>query len=404
MKNAIAIAMIFTAVGVSAQQKLIGNNNVQFDEMGVIQYIDSSEYIYNSWGGSLLSNEPQFKYDGTVFVWEYDAPRLYCDQQNSFTGTAQPLSLYRTWNNTILNGNLTLSESTQDRTEYVYDAAGNTINDKYYNYDGSNFVLSFETASEYDASNNLTLRETVDYSSGSPVVVSIDSMFYTANQLVRSISYSWDGVSVLYPAGESLITHTGSQVTNIQLYEGDQSTPLTWVYDVDYVYVGGVVDHLNAYFVNNGVPETTPSIVLQYTYGTNNKVASSGLSFGGVSANQVDYEYDTQGFVTAVNSFQQNNAQTGLYLNYSGKIYYQSTVGVEETIFAEAVVFPNPSNDFVTIQTADAIERVSIYDLNGRLMITQNSGELNISNLPAGVYIAKVKTASGVAQARFVKQ
>lgn len=397
--------MIFTVFGASAQQKLIGTANAYFDETGAVQFMDSNQYIYNSWGGSLFSNEPQFTYDGSVFVWTYDTPRLSCDQHDNYYGTVQPLTLNATWNNTIVNGNLTLHESTMDRTEYVYDAAGNTLSDKYYYYDGANFVLSFETAFEYDASNNLTRRESIDYSSGSPIVQAIDSMFYTANQLVRSISYSWDGISaLLFPVGESFITYSGSQVSNIQLYEGDESTPLTWIYDIDYVYVGGVVDHLNAHFVNNGVPETTPSIVLQYTYGTNYKVASVGVAFGGTPSSQIDYEYDALGFVTDLTSFTQNNAQTGLYLNYSSKIYYQSTVGIEEMSFAEAVVFPNPSSDFVTIQTADAIERVSIHDLNGRLMITQNSGELNISNLPAGTYIAKVKTASGVAQARFVKQ
>ena len=67
MKKKILLVLALTAFGANAQQKLIGLTTRSFDETGAMVNIDSSEYIYNSWEGSLTSNEPEFKFESPVF-------------------------------------------------------------------------------------------------------------------------------------------------------------------------------------------------------------------------------------------------------------------------------------------------------------------------------------------------
>ncbi len=405
MKKITLIALIFSAVGVSAQQKLIGKNSVNYDEMGVVQYIDSNEFIYTSWDGSLFSNEPVFEFDGSVFDWTMNDPRAACNIQKNYSGTTLPLSLYDTWNNTIANGKITISESSSDKTEYMYNAAGMEVNMKLYFWNGSMFELNNEVASQYNAENKLTVRESSYFGGGPQQVVQLDSMFYNVgNQLIRSISYGWDGNVTLYAANQSLITYTGTEVQNIQLYQGDDVTPLTWTYDIDYIYAAGKPTNIDAYQVTNGVPSTTIFIEINYTYGSNTKISSYEGILGGDVFQQFDYVYNAQGFITELTSSEMDMNTSALYSASVDKFYYQNTADVNEVVVAEASISPNPASDFIAIKTNDEIEQVAIYSINGNVMLTQNSGDISIAHLPAGVYIAKVKTATGFAQARFVKQ
>ena len=407
MKNALVIAIMFTVFGASAQQKLIGTNITYYNEIGVVQFIDSSEFTYNSWAGSLFSNEPTFAFVDAVVDWSYELSETTWDVQNVYSGTVQPLTLDETANNTFVNGKLSVSETSTQRYEYQYDGFGNTTNEKYYDYNGSTFVLSFETTYEFDGNNNLILRQFIDHSSGSPLVTSLDSSYYnTAYQLIRFIGYSLNSTtSNLDPITESLITYSGNEVSNIKLYQDLTGSGATeWAYDIFYVYTAGKPTHINAYQVIGGVPQMgAPQVELDFTYGSNAKLATRLVSFAGDATQQIDFVYDAQNFVSEITEHELDMTTSALYVNSIKKFYYQSTVGTEEMEMAEVIVSPNPASDLLSISCDSEIESVAIYAANGALMIVQTTGELNISNLPAGTYIAKVKTASGFAQARFVK-
>jgi uncharacterized protein (TIGR02145 family) len=71
-------------------------------------------------------------------------------------------------------------------------------------------------------------------------------------------------------------------------------------------------------------------------------------------------------------------------------------------------IYPNPSKDMVTIQLANSLEMdLTIYSLSGKVMIQQLLSQLetsiDISSLPAGVYILSVQSPLGKWQKRFVK-
>lgn len=68
-------------------------------------------------------------------------------------------------------------------------------------------------------------------------------------------------------------------------------------------------------------------------------------------------------------------------------------------------IYPNPTKEFINIiNVKTKIEKIVIYDLSGKQMLTENSAKINVSKLPSGVYLLSLKTDSGVKSFKFIKQ
>ncbi len=83
-----------------------------------------------------------------------------------------------------------------------------------------------------------------------------------------------------------------------------------------------------------------------------------------------------------------------------------TVVGIEEpdTQTAEWNVWPNPVSDVLHISDGPEIRRVDVLDLSGRVQATATGREVNVSALPAGLYILRVVTAEGVMAKKIIKQ
>lgn len=72
-------------------------------------------------------------------------------------------------------------------------------------------------------------------------------------------------------------------------------------------------------------------------------------------------------------------------------------------------IFPNPSNDFVTVMVEDQIKAISVITTDGRIAkidmatVNEKTKTLITRDLPDGVYFIVVHTASGVVNTKFVK-
>ena len=64
----------------------------------------------------------------------------------------------------------------------------------------------------------------------------------------------------------------------------------------------------------------------------------------------------------------------------------------------ETTVFPNPTTDFVTVKSEENIESIEIYNLQGKLMLSQlanvNVETLNLTTLNSGIYSIIINTES----------
>ena len=69
------------------------------------------------------------------------------------------------------------------------------------------------------------------------------------------------------------------------------------------------------------------------------------------------------------------------------------------------VVYPNPAIDFIHIKTTRLdIEKVFIFDLSGKLIMTETSKDINISHLPTGNYVLSIKTYDGIKSFKVIKK
>ncbi len=67
-------------------------------------------------------------------------------------------------------------------------------------------------------------------------------------------------------------------------------------------------------------------------------------------------------------------------------------------------VSPNPATDFIIINAPGKIEKVAVYNMDGQLQITStNQKSINVTNLKAGIYIARILSVNETAVVKFVK-
>ena len=83
--------------------------------------------------------------------------------------------------------------------------------------------------------------------------------------------------------------------------------------------------------------------------------------------------------------------QEVVYWNWCS-IYDPISNVILNKVYNEFIIYPNPSNDFIFIKDLPKNQIIEIYDLSGRLLISQiyiNDG-LDISNLEVGMYMLKI--------------
>lgn len=89
-------------------------------------------------------------------------------------------------------------------------------------------------------------------------------------------------------------------------------------------------------------------------------------------------------------------------------LYLTNPLSTIEQFSKTLVVFPNPTSDFIRVANAPfEIERFSIYDYTGRLVLEDISPEdsaIDVSELPSGAYHLKLRTQKAVMVESFIKQ
>ena len=68
--------------------------------------------------------------------------------------------------------------------------------------------------------------------------------------------------------------------------------------------------------------------------------------------------------------------------------------GIEENETATISVYPNPAHDYIHVEMCHgaSLQRVDLYDITGRMVLSSTETEINVSELPEGVYFVAVFT------------
>lgn len=74
-------------------------------------------------------------------------------------------------------------------------------------------------------------------------------------------------------------------------------------------------------------------------------------------------------------------------------------------------MYPNPASNVVNITNSEniAVQQVTIYDISGKQLKTQNFDssqeiQLNVENLASGTYMLHIKSESGTAVKKLIKK
>jgi hypothetical protein len=85
-----------------------------------------------------------------------------------------------------------------------------------------------------------------------------------------------------------------------------------------------------------------------------------------------------------------------------------NTAGLNDNALTQLSVYPNPTSDMLYLANADelGIENISVYDISGKVVLSQNStaNQIDVSQLPQGIYLLKTTTGSSTTSLKFIKE
>lgn len=104
------------------------------------------------------------------------------------------------------------------------------------------------------------------------------------------------------------------------------------------------------------------------------------------------------------------NDTIGIACGFNGKIYKTTSGGVPTSrseIIKEAIaLYPNPAENFFTLENIKLNENLTIYNSNGQIIRNEliQSETIDISDLPKGFYYIKASFENHIASGQFIKK
>jgi len=77
---------------------------------------------------------------------------------------------------------------------------------------------------------------------------------------------------------------------------------------------------------------------------------------------------------------------------------------IESESLIQVVVYPNPTDNLLNVQTTGELKMITVLDMSGRVLLTSTNPSLNVNDLNAGVYLVLIQTNEGTVQRTFVKK
>lgn len=78
------------------------------------------------------------------------------------------------------------------------------------------------------------------------------------------------------------------------------------------------------------------------------------------------------------------------------KLLYTGTLSTDDLPLENVAVYPNPTNDIISIKTSDTIKKVEVYNLLGVKVLESKSRKvINLQLLQVGTYLLKIETEDG---------
>lgn len=116
--------------------------------------------------------------------------------------------------------------------------------------------------------------------------------------------------------------------------------------------------------------------------------------------NLSDAGYDNQTVYLAIANRTYNGFK--LYVD-SMHVWIEDPVSVPSVAKVDFSVYPNPTQDKITVTSSAQIDEIMIVAMNGEKILATKSKTIDLSQLSSGIYLVEVQTNEGVARKRIVK-
>lgn len=272
---------------------------------------------------------------------------------------------------TYINNNGTLEKSTS--VEYLYNSNSKLETENHYVYVGAASLVVKRISYTYFG-NGLLESKITELDNGFATLENTIRERYTYNTSQRIRTYSLDYWDVSDWVNNEILRmgYSGSLLTADTLYKNEKG---------NYVLT----------FRN------------QYTYNSNQQITrQSRLSlYNGNFYNDLisRYYYDVN---------KNNIAFSKKYVDPLGKLLFDSDsvlnfyslkniVGIENDLSENIKIYPNPSSQYITIDSENKISSCIIYNMEGKVLIKQfqNTNIIDIRNLEKGNYIIQISDEKG---------
>lgn len=92
-----------------------------------------------------------------------------------------------------------------------------------------------------------------------------------------------------------------------------------------------------------------------------------------------------------------NNTESGFILLIDQVTVLGAEIaGVEDPTNSIITIYPNPTVDYITIQSTSEIQLIEVYSLNGTLLLTSKEDMISLANIATGYYVLRVTSENGI--------
>lgn len=273
----------------------------------------------------------------------------------------------------------------------VYSLIGNTSYNNIYTLAG-NSINPYEMVYYYSAVDTLI---GIDLYNGEPY--SVVPIQLPATAIFENIVYSCSDTTIYGIVRQNFISSYYDPILMIDIEQVDSTTFRFSKIDPN----TGVVTFISPYNIGVGGNLTGGSFVdpgsSTYFFSYGNEIVGVSLATGLVTSSILKtYE---SGFTLDMMRSSSNCLNARI-------MRFDQSANVSEIAneVNDGIIFPNPAQNEITVQINAEIQSIQIVDLTGSILVGTVESKIDISNLPQGVYFAKViAETGGLLTQKFVK-